>query len=69
MMDDLQQAYSAYQQALVNLQNPKVSNCHLTLMRGVTKTLPRRNQGSGMESVFYMTGMGRLSTPKRPSLR
>ena len=40
MMDDLQQAYSAYQQALVNLQNPKVNNCHLTLMRGVTKLSP-----------------------------
>lgn len=26
MMDDLQQAYSAYQNALVNLRNPKVSN-------------------------------------------
>ena len=25
MMDDLQQAYAAYQNALVNLQNPKVS--------------------------------------------
>lgn len=25
MMDDLQQAYSAYQNALVNLRNPKVS--------------------------------------------
>jgi tetratricopeptide (TPR) repeat protein len=25
MMDDLQQAYSAYQNALINLQNPKVS--------------------------------------------
>jgi len=25
MMDDLQQAYTAYQNALVNLRNPKVS--------------------------------------------
>lgn len=25
MMDDLQQAYAAYQSALVNLPNPKVS--------------------------------------------
>jgi hypothetical protein len=26
MMDDLQQAYAAYQQALLHLQNPKVGH-------------------------------------------
>lgn len=26
MMDDLQQAYAAYQNALINLRNPKVSD-------------------------------------------
>ena len=30
MMDDLQQAYTAYQNALVNLRNPKVrQSCYL----------------------------------------
>jgi Tfp pilus assembly protein PilF len=28
MMDDLQQAYSAYQQALYHLRDPKVSHSH-----------------------------------------
>lgn len=28
MMDDLQQAYAAYQNALINLRNPKVSHAN-----------------------------------------
>jgi hypothetical protein len=32
MMDDLQQAYSAYQQALYHLRDPKVSNTDVSEM-------------------------------------
>jgi hypothetical protein len=32
MMDDLQQAYSAYQNALINLRDPKVSAAELSFV-------------------------------------
>jgi len=36
MMDDLQQAYAAYQSALVNLPNPKVGQAPALLRRCIT---------------------------------
>jgi len=41
MMDDLQQAYSAYQQALYHLSDPKVSDGPLRTLRLCLLTPPR----------------------------
>ena len=66
MMDDLQQAYTAYQNALVNLRNPKV--CRPRRRVGPSLTRPR-SQSSGMASASCTTATGPWSTPKRPSRR
>lgn len=64
MKDDLPKAYTAYQQALYHLPNPKV------------RVIPRelsgpadlaRSQSFGTASVSYMTVTAHLSTRKRPS--
>jgi len=51
MMDDLQQAYSAYQNALVNLRNPKVSRLDIsrfTLFATSRANSAIRTRGYGM---------------------
>ena len=68
MMDDLQQAYSAYQQALYHLRDPKVS--HSDGLDGLTaKKFTFRNQNSGTVSGFCTIVMGLLNMPKRPFLK
>ena len=67
MMDDLQQAYSAYQQALYHLRDPKVSRYHV-----VDETNPNaifRNPSFGMGSGYYMIDMDLLSTLKKHFLK
>jgi hypothetical protein len=67
MMDDLQQAYSAYQQALYHLRDPKVS-----LSPGLDGMSPNtifRNPSFGMVSGYYMIDMGPLNMPRRHFLK
>jgi hypothetical protein len=67
MMDDLQQAYSAYQQALYHLRDPKVSRHYVA-----DETSPNRifrNPSFGMESGYYMIDMGLLNMQRRHFLK
>jgi hypothetical protein len=57
MQDDLQKAYSAYQQALFLLPNPKVSVSCVSLVRILTAL--RRIPSFGMALAFFMTDTGR----------
>ena len=50
-MEDLQQAYAAYQQALYHLRDPKVILSAKANPHHLTFT---RNPSSGMESVYSM---------------
>ena len=54
MMDDLQQAYSAYQQALYHLSDPKVGFCACLPVPAHSADMPYRNQNFGMVSAYYM---------------
>lgn len=51
MMDDLQQAYAAYQNALINLRNPKVrgrgSPSPPLILETHSSLPPRRNRSYG----------------------
>ena len=68
MMDDLQQAYSAYQQALYHLRDPKVS-----LIEGVyppsISNNALRSPNCGMALVYSMIDMARSNTPKKRFLK
>ena len=70
MMDDLQKAYTAYQQALYHLRDPKVSRPSLSLsLPPVLNILGHRNPNYGTESVFSTTDTDPWSMPKRLSRR
>jgi len=71
MMDDLQQAYSAYQQALYHLTDPKVCRVRSVSLHYARASLMDcfRNPSSGMVLEFSMTAMVPSSMPKRPSLK
>lgn len=70
MMDDLQQAYSAYQSALINLQNPKVSATQdLTTDKFVLADARCRNLVFGTASAYSMTAMDLLSMRRKLSPR
>lgn len=55
MQDDLQKAYSAYQQALYLLPNPKVMSISIFRPSIIWSFPSRRIQNFGMESVSFMT--------------
>ena len=73
MMDNLQEAYTSYQQALYHLRDPKVDECPCILSLKpslLTRRLfDNRNPNCGMELVFCTTAMAHLTTPKKPSLK
>jgi hypothetical protein len=54
MMDDLQAAYSAYQQALYHLRDPKVGSLTSPPGHNTKANQPCRNQNSGTGSVSSM---------------
>ncbi len=68
MMDDLQQAYAAYQSALVNLRNPKVSRRLSPVANsdnlGLIKS--HRSRNSGMALEFCTTDTAPSTTPRKP---
>jgi tetratricopeptide (TPR) repeat protein len=60
MMDNLQEAYTSYQQALYHLRDPKVSRFPLTSCLKyhlLTRTALTRNPSCGMELVSCMIAM------------
>ena len=63
MMEDLQQAYAAYQQALYHLRDPKVSYAAMLPFFQLTFG---RNQNYGTALAFCTIVMAPLSMPKRP---
>jgi len=66
MMDDLQQAYSAYQQALYHLRDPKVRDADTVPVNSfIAKT--HRNPNYGTASGYSMIVTDPLSMPRRPS--
>lgn len=67
MMDDLQQAYSAYQQALYHLRDPKVSYRYIADRTKANKM--SRNPSFGTESGYYMIDMGLLNTLRKHFLK
>lgn len=74
MMDNLQEAYTSYQQALYHLRDPKVSEKPMCLdspARWQTTHWPSfdRNQSSGTASVSFMTATDPWTMPKRLSRR
>lgn len=69
MMDDLQQAYNAYQTALVHLPNPKVGLSPLRLMSSLLTRAINRNPGSGMALASSTTDMVPWTMPKMRSRR
>lgn len=66
MMDDLQQAYSAYQQALYHLRDPKVSTCKVYL---TTANNLVRSPSFGTELGYYMIDMGLLNMLRKHFLK
>jgi len=63
MMEDLQQAYAAYQQALYHLTDPKVSA--LVQYKARIQLIVSRSRNCGMALAFYMIAMAPLSMPKK----
>lgn len=53
MMDNLQEAYTSYQQALYHLRDPKVSS-DLAVAMNLSKRIFRRSHGFGMELAYCM---------------
>ena len=68
MQDDLQKAYSAYQQALYLLPNPKVCLTVFFLL-SLDQYICRRIPNFGMVLVSYTIDMVPSTTPKRLSHR
>lgn len=65
MMDELQQAYTAYQSALYNLRDPKVI-LHSTMLISITQINNRsRNPSCGMALASYTTDMDLWTTQRR----
>lgn len=54
MMEDLQQAYAAYQQALYHLRDPKVIGSLQVHVRTSLTLICDRNPSYGMVLGFYM---------------
>lgn len=71
MMDNLQDAYTSYQQALYHLRDPKVGICSVTCRRRVTLTAAVlcRSRNSGMELVYSTTATVLSTMPRRLSPR
>jgi len=70
MQDDLQKAYSAYQQALYLLPNPKVNlDCITYVYYALPRCLLRRTPNSGTESEFFMIVMDPSIMPKKRFLQ
>jgi tetratricopeptide (TPR) repeat protein len=70
MMDNLQEAYTSYQQALYHLRDPKVSRFPLASSLEYQLLIPIppiRNPSCGMESVSCMIAMVLWTTRKRLS--
>lgn len=67
MQDDLQKAYSAYQQALYLLPNPKVRfYCEgVPDSNSLRSHLCRRTPNFGTGLAYFMTAMARSTTPRR----
>lgn len=65
MMDDLQQAYSAYQQALYHLSDPKV--CSQLIPSQPDRLTSSRSPSFGMALVSCTTATDPWSMPKKPS--
>jgi tetratricopeptide (TPR) repeat protein len=64
MLDNLSEAYNAYQTALYHLQNLRVR--HTVCPKSADAI---RNRGYGTASAFCTTDMARSSTPRRLSRR
>lgn len=56
MMEDLQQAYAAYQQALYHLRDPKVGELAFGLWSGLTGGNRSLNYGMVLGSCMIVTG-------------
>lgn len=56
MMEDLQQAYAAYQQALYHLRDPKVGELAFGLWSGLTGRNRSLNYGMVLGSCMIVTG-------------
>ena len=67
MQDDLQKAYSAYQQALYLLPNPKVRRSYTSLGATTDSVNCRKIPSCGMVSASSMIDMGPLTTQRRRS--
>ena len=65
MMDDLQQAYTAYQSALVNLRDPKVSHSLWFAEDLIFDNPCFRSLDFGMASEYSMIAMVLWITPKK----
>jgi hypothetical protein len=68
MMDDLQQAYSAYQQALYHLSDPKVSRLRCASSARFANNVTR-SRSFGTALAYYMIATDHWNTPRKPSLR
>lgn len=68
MMDNLQEAYTSYQQALYHLRDPKV-NLPIRVFVSGHSSFSSRNPSCGTESAYYMTATGLSITPRRLSRR
>lgn len=66
MVDNLQEAYSAYQQALYHLRDPKVSTASPFKPTVIDSA---RNQSFGTELAYSTTATAPLTMPRRRSPR
>lgn len=66
MQDDLQKAYSAYQQALYLLPNPKVCSFTSLFLPNLRFYYFRKTQSFGTELEYSTIVMGLSITPKKP---
>jgi glucose repression mediator protein len=67
MMDNLQEAYTSYQQALYHLRDPKVRIRAISIRAVTDYNSLDRNPSSGMESVSCTIVMAPWITRKKPS--
>ena len=68
MMEDLQQAYAAYQQALYHLRDPKVRLMAFTSLEIAPLTI-HRNPSCGMASEYSTIAMAPSNMPRKPFLK
>lgn len=67
MLDNLQEAYTSYQQALYHLHDPKVSSSIYIIWACSKLKSTTRNQDFGMELAYYTTVMVLWNMQKRLS--